>query len=128
MKGLFQTLNNLTTLNTLTLNHLAVLHENTPLPSDIDNYFDSTEDIEFEEYSLSKELNRITALELNYKTTTAGELAKAKNDTKKLQLPLEFQPYAALFDEKKAQRFPSLRPYDHKIDLKDSFKPLSAKV
>src|SRR5882672_8465127 len=81
-----------------------------------------------DEFSIEEEINRIntTPLELNYKTTTAGELARERKPTK-TDVPKKFQRYASIFDAKKSERFPPSQSYDHKIDLKDTFKLISFK-
>ena len=37
------------------------------------------------------------------------------------QIPKEFHDFLDVFSEEKAARFPESRPWDHKIELKDTF-------
>jgi hypothetical protein len=124
-------MNHITTLSSLTLNQLTILHKNKTSikenKSDPTIYFNIDDD-EFKNYSLLKDCNWITTVELNYKTTTAGELAKANKQDKLFEIPLEFQKYASLFNKKKSKWFPPPQPYDHKINLKELFKLTSAKI
>ena len=43
------------------------------------------------------------------------------------QIPKEYHEYLDVFDEDKADQFPSSRPWDHKIELKEGFQPKSFK-
>ena len=67
------------------------------------------------------------------KTTTSIEF-HLQHDEKRLDLPLneqvpkEYHDYLDVFDEKKADRFPDPRPWDHKIELKEGFQPKSFKA
>ena len=66
------------------------------------------------------------------KTNMATELAMVEN-LKKKTLPLEemilkeFHEYLDIFDEQKANRFPTSRPWDHWIEMKEGFEPKSFK-
>ena len=70
-------------------------------------------------------------VEIN-RVSVAMELArnKAVTDTKTLeqQVPSFYHDYLAQFDKKTAERFPISRPYDHEINLDDSFVPKDCKV
>jgi hypothetical protein len=63
-----------------------------------------------------------------HKTNIATELAIKENSKKQdkmdKQLVLaEYHEYLDIFSEEKAHRFPESRPWDHKIEMKDSFEP-----
>jgi hypothetical protein len=67
-----------------------------------------------------------------HKTNIATELAIEENSKKmdKMdeQLVLaEYHKYLDIFSEEKAHRFPESRPWDHKIKMKEGFKPKSFK-
>ena len=70
---------------------------------------------------------------LNAKTTTSNEF-HIKHDEKKEDLPLEqqipsaYHEFLDIFDEKKADRFPESRIWDHKIEMKPDFVPKSFKT
>jgi hypothetical protein len=70
---------------------------------------------------------------INAKTSNAIEF-HLQHDDKKDDLPLEqqipeaYHEYLDVFDEKKADRFPDQRSWDHKIELKDGFQPKSFKT
>ena len=70
---------------------------------------------------------------LNAKTTTSNEF-HLQHDEKKAdlpieeQVPLEYHEYLDVFDEQKADRFPSSRIWDHKIEMKPDFVPKSFKT
>ena len=63
---------------------------------------------------------------LNAKTTTSNEF-HLQHDEKKADLPIEeqvppeYHEYLDIFDEQKADRFPSSRIWDHKIEMKPDF-------
>jgi hypothetical protein len=67
-----------------------------------------------------------------HKTNIAMELAIEEN-SKKLDktyeqlLPAEYHKYLDMFSKEKAHRFPESRPWDHKIKMKEGFKPKSFK-
>jgi hypothetical protein len=69
---------------------------------------------------------------MNTKTTSAIEF-HLKHNEKKEELPLSQQIPTAyhdcldVFDKDKANQFPSSRPLDHKIELKEGFEPKSFK-
>ena len=44
------------------------------------------------------------------------------------QIPKEFHDFIDVFSEEKAAHFPESRPWDHKIELKDTFTPKSFKT
>jgi len=50
------------------------------------------------------------------KTTVSTTLAKVEQ-TKTIEIPLEFHKYKKVFSNKEAQRLPKYQPWDHKIDL-----------
>ena len=69
---------------------------------------------------------------INAKSTTAMEIQAEINLKKKVipleeQIPKEFHDFIDVFSEEKAARFPESRPWDHKIELKDTFTPKSFK-
>jgi hypothetical protein len=66
------------------------------------------------------------------KTNIATELAIEENSKKtdktdEQLVPAEYHKYLDIFSEKKAHRFPELRPWDHKIEIKEGFEPKSFK-
>jgi hypothetical protein len=66
------------------------------------------------------------------KTNIATELAieenSKKTDKTDEQLVLaEYHEYLDIFNKEKAHRFPELRPWDHKIKMKEGFEPKSFK-
>ena len=69
---------------------------------------------------------------INSKTLNSIEF-HLTNDEKKADLPLaqqipeEYHEYLDVFDNKKADRFPEPRIWDHKIELKEGFQPKSFK-
>ena len=70
---------------------------------------------------------------INAKSTTATEIQAEINLKKKVlpleeQIPKEFHDFLDVFSEEKAAHFPELRPWDHKIELKDTFTPKSFKI
>jgi len=42
-------------------------------------------------------------------------------------VPEEYHKYLSLFDEKKSERFPPARTWDHKIEMKPTFEPKAFK-
>ena len=44
------------------------------------------------------------------------------------QVPKEFHDFLDVFSEEKAARFPESQPWDHKIEMKDTFVPKSFKT
>ena len=70
---------------------------------------------------------------INSKSTTATAIQAEINLKKKIlpveeQIPKEFHEFLDVFSEKKAARFPEPRPWDHKIEMKDTFIPKSFKT
>ena len=70
---------------------------------------------------------------INSKSTTATRIQAEINLQKKVlpleeQVPKEFHEFLDVFSEEKAARFPEPRPWDHKIELKDTFVPKSFKT
>ena len=70
---------------------------------------------------------------INAKSTTATEIQAEINLKKKVlpleeQIPKEFHDYLDVFSEEKAACFLESRPWDHKIELKDTFTPKSFKT
>ena len=62
----------------------------------------------------------------------ATELSIKENDKKgektdKELVPKEFHDYLDIFSKEKAHQFPEPRPWDHKIKMKEGFKPKSFK-
>ena len=67
---------------------------------------------------------------INAKSTMAMEIQAEINLKKKVltleeQIPKEFHDFLDVFLEEKAARFLESRPWDHKIELKDTFTPKS---
>jgi hypothetical protein len=63
-----------------------------------------------------------------YKTNIATELAIEENSKKQNKMdeqlvPMEYHKYLDIFSKEKAHRFPELRPWDHKIEMKEGFEP-----
>jgi hypothetical protein len=70
---------------------------------------------------------------INAKSTTATDIQVEINSKKKAlpleeQVPKEFHEFLDVFSEEKAARFPEPRPWDHKIEMKDTFQPKSFKT
>jgi transposase InsO family protein len=70
---------------------------------------------------------------INAKMSTATEIQAELNLKKKdlpleEQVPKEFHEFLDIFSEEKAARFPEPRPWDHKIEMKDTFIPKSFKT
>ena len=70
---------------------------------------------------------------INAKSTTATEIQAEINLKKKVlpleeQTPKEFHDFLDVFSEDKAACFLESRPWDHKIELKDTFTPKSFKM
>jgi transposase InsO family protein len=70
---------------------------------------------------------------INSKTTMATKMQAEVNLQKKVlpleeQVPKEFHEFLDVFSEEKAARFPKPRPWDHKIEMKDTFVPKSFKT
>src|SRR5258708_13060891 len=53
---------------------------------------------------------------------------KHQKEEKKAELPKEYQEWKEIFDKKASERFPSARPWDHEIKLKDGFIPKIEKL
>ena len=63
------------------------------------------------------------------KITTATELTATTEKAKPKQtLPSEFADYTSVFSKEATDHVPPTRPYDHKINLDDSFTPKIGKV
>jgi RNase H-like domain found in reverse transcriptase/Reverse transcriptase (RNA-dependent DNA polymerase)/Integrase zinc binding domain len=63
-----------------------------------------------------------------HKTNITTELAIEENSKKtdktdKQLIPAEYHEYLDIFSKKKAHHFPELRPWDHKIEMKEGFEP-----
>ena len=81
----------------------------------------------------TKELLAKDEVWINTKTSNSIEfhlLHNKKEDTFLLmeQIPEEYHEFIDIFDEKKADRFPDSRIWDHKIELKEGFQPKSFKT
>jgi Reverse transcriptase (RNA-dependent DNA polymerase) len=63
-------------------------------------------------------------MNLTGKTT---QNSKKTDKTDKQLVPAEYHEYLDIFSEEKAYRFPESRPWDHKIKMKEGFKPKSFK-
>jgi hypothetical protein len=62
------------------------------------------------------------------KTNIATELAIEENSKKtdktdEQLVPAEYHKYLDIFSKEKAHRFPKLRPWNHKIKMKEGFEP-----
>ena len=70
---------------------------------------------------------------INAKSNNAT-IIQAKINSKKLNVPLkdqipkEFHEFLNVFSEKSTAQFPESQPWDHKIELKDTFIPKSFKT
>jgi hypothetical protein len=67
-----------------------------------------------------------------YKTNITIELAMEENSrktdkTNKQLVLAKYHEYLDIFSKKKAHHFPESRPWDHKIKMKEGFKPKSFK-
>jgi hypothetical protein len=63
-----------------------------------------------------------------HKTNITTELAIEENSKKTDKMdeqlvPVEYHEYLDIFSEEKAHCFPESRPWDHKIKMKEGFKP-----
>ena len=70
---------------------------------------------------------------INAKSPMVTEIQAEINLNKKVlpleeQIPKEFHDFQDVFSEEKAARFLESRPWDHKIELKDTFTPKSFKM
>ena len=69
--------------------------------------------------------------ELNTKISTSQKLKmKGKQKEKKPPekiVPQEYHDYLSLFNEKKSERYPPARIWDHKIETKNEFEPKAFK-
>lgn len=70
---------------------------------------------------------------LHAKNTKSQEIAQEvisqqKEETFKEKFPKGFEQFKPLFNDKKGDRVPETRPYDHAIELKPDWKPIDAKV
>ena len=77
--------------------------------------------------------NQEEGLWINAKTTTATDIQTEINLKKKVlpleeQIPKEFHKFLDVFLEVKTAQFPESRPWDHKIEMKDTFVPKSFKI
>src|SRR6266446_5310076 len=72
---------------------------------------------EIKEIYIGAKLHKSQEFALKYEETTT-ELG---------QIPPEYHEYLDVFDEKKADRFPTSRSWDHKIEMKSGFEPRSFK-
>ena len=73
-----------------------------------------------------------TDIRINAKTNLAMDMAieanlKKKEIPVKELVPPEYHEFLDIFDEEKANRFPESRKWDHKIDMKEGFKPKAFK-
>ena len=72
---------------------------------------------ELEEIYIGAKIHKSQEFALKYEENTS-ELG---------QIPPEYHEYLDVFDEKKADRFPKSRSWDHKIEMKPGFEPKSFK-
>jgi len=68
-----------------------------------------------------------TKISLSQELAIAQENARTKKTVEEM-VPPELHDYLNVFSETKAARFPSRKPYDHKIELKPGFKPKRHKL
>ena len=76
--------------------------------------------IKLEETTSINKINVATKLAIK-------ENSKKEEKTEEQLVPEEFHKYLDIFSEEKAHRFPETRPWDHKIKMKEGFKPKSFK-
>ena len=76
--------------------------------------------MELEETTHINKINMATKLAIK-------ENSKKEERTDKQLVPQEFHEYLDIFSKEKAHRFPELRPWDHKIKIKEGFKLKSFK-
>ena len=69
---------------------------------------------------------KFTTVSVN-KTTIATELAREAG-MMEVKLPERYEEFSSVFSEEEAHRFPPSRPYDHAINLDDSFIPKVGKI
>ena len=63
------------------------------------------------------------------KLTTTTKLAAATEKSKpKITLPKEYKDFASVFSQETTTCLPPLRPYDHEINLKETFTPKIRKL
>ena len=63
------------------------------------------------------------------KLTTTTELAAAVENSKpKVTLPQEYEPFAPVFSKEATASLPPSRPYDHEINLDETFVPKIGKL
>ena len=97
-------------------------------------------DILIDEINEEKDIDVLTAwteemedkIWINAKTSNSIEFQLQHGERKEglsleEQIPKEYHEYLDVFDEDKADQFPSSRPWDHKIELKEGFQPKSFK-
>ena len=69
---------------------------------------------------------KFTAVSVN-KTTIATELTREAGMTE-VKLPERYEEFSSVFSEEEAHHFPPSRPYNHAINLNDSFVPKVGKI
>ena len=74
---------------------------------------------------LDKEI-RINKINVATKLAIKENKKKTEKMDKEL-VPEEYHEYLDVFNEEKAARFPESKPWDHKIKMKEGFKPKSFK-
>ena len=97
-------------------------------------------DILIDEINEGKNINVLTAwteemedkIWINAKTSNSIKFQLQHGEWKEglsleEQIPKEYHKYLDVFDEDKADQFPSSRSWDHKIELKEGFQPKSFK-
>ena len=65
---------------------------------------------------------------LKSENTTKSETGLSEKEKLKKMIPKEYHEFLDVFSEEVASRFPTRKPWDHKIELKEDFEPKSAKV
>ena len=97
-------------------------------------------DILIDEIDKEKDINVLTAwteemegeIWINAKTSNSIKFQLQHSERKEglsleEQIPKEYHKYLDVFDEDKADRFPSSKSWDHKIELKEGFQLKSFK-
>ena len=82
--------------------------------------------------AMIEELQEDDNIWINTKTSNSIEFHLQHDERKEdipltEQIPKDYHEFLDVFDEKKADRFPESRPWDHKIELKEGFQPKSFK-
>ena len=65
---------------------------------------------------------------LKSENMTKTETGLSEKEKLEKMIPKEYHEFLDVFSEEAASRFPTRKPWDHKIELKEDFEPKSAKV